>query len=175
MLNGKREDCMYHELKVFGFAVDPLSPKPVVLLKGGEGDSVTVPIWVSTLEAVAMAAELVNREVTAQRGRHDLLSELMGRLEVTVMAISLEQEEHGVAAAVHFLKDGEEVKIGVRTCEALVASIKFKLPIQVSHEVVARSALEAVGAEGCGKNAEERRYADFLENLDPAELGKYPM
>ena len=165
---------MYHEMKVSGFAADPLTPKPVVLLKGG--NDLTVPIWISTAEAVSMAAELVSRDIATHSGRDDLLSALLEQLQMTISSIVIDSLHDGmVTAAVHFAKDGEVVKVGVRTCEALIASLKFKLPVLVSEDVVMRVSHTAMGDEIICHGNDTRRFADFLENLDPADLGRYPM
>ncbi len=166
---------MYQTMKIFGFAVDPLANRPMVLLKGEEGD-LTVPLWISMMEAVAMAAELVGREVVSQSGRGDLLTVLMDRLGMRVTAICLDSVRDGlVAASVLFSNGSEEVRTEVRACEALIASLKFKLSLRVSEEVIAWAATHLAGDESEARETEARRFIDFLEQLDPATLGKYPM
>jgi bifunctional DNase/RNase len=166
---------MYQTMKIFGFAVDPLANRPMVLLKAEEGDA-TVPLWISMMEAVAMAAELVGREIASQSGRGDLLMVLMERLGMRITAIGLDSIRDGlVAASVLFSNGSEELRAEVRACEALIASLKFKLSLQVSDEVIAWAATHVEGDETGVRETEARRFIDFLEQLDPATLGKYPM
>ncbi len=166
---------MYQTMKIFGFAVDPLANRPMVLLKGEDGD-LTVPLWISMMEAFSMAAELVSREVVSQSGRGDLLTVLMERLGMRIAAVSLDGVRDGkVSASVIFTTGSEELRAEVRVCEALIASLKTTLPLRVHEEVIAWAATNAPGDEAVVRENESRRFVDFLEKLDPATLGKYPM
>jgi bifunctional DNase/RNase len=166
---------MFHEMKVSGFAVDPLSPRPVVLLKGE--DSRTVPVWISTGEAVSMAAALVGRDLDAQYGRGGLLSAMIDGLQLTVVAIVIESLDDGMMnASVRIDRAGEEqYKLPVRASEALGASLRFRLPILVSDEVVRMASRRELDDAAAVSERDAGRYADFLEGIDPADLGKYPM
>ena len=73
---------MYHKMKVFGFTLDTIAQRPVVILKDAE-DLNTVPIWIGSLEAVSIAAELVSCDLSSQNGRGDLLSLLMEKLAIS--------------------------------------------------------------------------------------------
>ena len=166
---------MQHEMKVFGLALDSLSQRPLVLLKGEEGEP-TVPLWISSLDAVSMAGALVGRELAAQRGGGDLLSALLERLGMKPVAISVGcRGEKSIVAEVRFAAGDDELAVPVRTSEALVASLRFKLPLLVSDEVVALASVSMMGDELIVGDTESGRLADFLERLDPADLGKYPM
>jgi uncharacterized protein len=166
---------MQHEMKVFGFAHDPLTQRPLVLLKGERGEP-TVPLWLSSLEAVSLAAELAGREAAAQRGREDLLSLLLKRLGMKPVSITIGcRADRTITAEVRFTTLDEELVVAVRTSEALAASLRFKLPLLVSDEVVELASVSMVGDELVIRDSESGRLADFLERLDPAELGKYPM
>jgi hypothetical protein len=79
-----------------------------------------------------------------------------------------------IEASVNFNRDGEDLSVAVRPCEAIIAALKYKMPILVAREVLE----QASGLTMSGEIAEEnnaRRFTDFLENLNPASLGKYPM
>ena len=166
---------MYHQMKVYGFTVDPLAKRPLVLLKG-EGGDLTVALWISMMEAASMAAELVSRDLASQNGRDDLLSVLVERLGMRISSVTLESPRDGaVAATVLFVKGEEEIRVEVRTCEALLVSLKFDVPLFVSEEVVARASIHAMGDETVARENDARRLTDYLERLDPADLGKYPM
>ena len=166
---------MYQTMKIFGFAVDSLANRPLVLLKGEDGDR-TVPLWISMLEAVSMAAELVSREVSSQSGRSDLLTTLMAQLGMKIVAINLDSIRAGmVTATVLFSNGSDEIRTEVRACEALIASLKYRMPLRVSEEVIAWASTRAAGDESAASENDARRFVDLLEQLDPATLGKYPM
>jgi hypothetical protein len=45
----------------------------------------------------------------------------------------------------------------------------------VADEVMARGSMLAMNDETIARENDARRFIDFLENLQPADLGKYPM
>lgn len=166
---------MYHKMKVFGFTLDTIAQRPVVILKDAE-DLNTVPIWIGSLEAVSIAAELVSCDLSSQNGRGDLLSLLMEKLAMGVTMISIDTLHDGVfTASVTFSREGGDISVSVRPYEALVISLKYKLPVMVADEVMARASMLAMADETIARENDARRFVDFLENLDPADLGKYPM
>ena len=166
---------MYHKMKVFGFTLDTIAQRPVVILKDAE-DLNTVPIWIGSLEAVSIAAELVSCDLSSQNGRGDLLSLLMEKLAMGVTTISIDTLHEGVfTASVTFRSEDGEISVSVRPYEALVISLKYKLPVMVADEVMARASMLAMADETIARENDARRFVDFLENLDPADLGKYPM
>lgn len=166
---------MHHEMTVFGFTFDGIAQRPVVILKDAKGNT-TVPIWISLMEAVSIAVELISRDITSRSGRSDLLSMLLDKLHYKVAGLTIDSLHDGVfSAAVRFVRDGEEMVVEVRLCEALILALKYQLPVMVADEVVAMASTVAMSDEKVAKEADARRFVDFLESLDPADLGKYPM
>jgi hypothetical protein len=45
----------------------------------------------------------------------------------------------------------------------------------VADDVMARASVLAMTDETIARENDARRFVDFLENLDPTDLGKYPM
>lgn len=167
---------MFLEMKVFGFTLDSIAHRPVVILKDAKDGENTVPIWISATDAVSIAAELISRDLPSQSGRGDLLTVLLAQTGMEVARIAIEGLEEGVfKASVTFVGNGEELKVEVRPCEALVASLKYAMPVMVAEEVMARASIHALSDREIARENDARRFVDFLENLDPAELGKYPM
>jgi bifunctional DNase/RNase len=162
---------MYLEMTVFGFTIDALANRPVVILKDAKGVN-SVPIWLSTTEALAIAAELI----LSDSGRKDLMTQLMAQTATEIGAVVIEGYHDGAfEALVKFLRNGEEVSVVVRPCEAIAAALKFKMPLMVAEEVVARASVLAMSDEEFARENNARRFTEYLENLDPATLGKYPM
>ena len=81
----------------------------------------------------------------------------------------------GIAAAVRFEGGREGIIMQVRPSEAIVAAMRFNLPIMVAEEVVSQTSVMDLQDERVQKEATAQRLVEFLENLDPATLGKYPM
>ncbi len=168
---------MYHKMKVFGFTLDTLAQRPVVILKDAE-DANTVPIWISSQEAVSIAAELIRNDVAAENGHGDLLSLLLDRMAMKVAKVTIDDLQDGIFSAsvvLHRDRGESELRISVRPYEALLVSLKYRLPVLVADKVMARASLLAMADEKIARENDARRFVDFLENLDPAELGKYPM
>lgn len=162
---------MYLEMTVFGFAIDSIANRPMVILKDAK-DSNTIPIWLATSEALSIAAELILWDC----GRRDLLTLLMENTETEIGSIAIDGVNEGVfSAMVKFFRDGEELRVDVRPCEAIIAALKYKMPIMVAEEVLERASVLALNNEELARENNARRFVEFLENLDPAALGKYPM
>jgi len=168
----EREFC---EMTVSGFALDSIAQMPMVLLKDA-GENHTLPIWFSTVEAVAIAAELINRDALAESGCADLMTTLFGQLRVKLDRITIEGMNGSLFDAwVYFSRNAEELRVKVRPCEAIVMSLKHSLTIRVAEEVLAAaSMLDLCDEEGLNGDAASR-FVDLLENLDPKDMGKYPM
>ena len=166
---------MHHEMTVFGFTLDSLTSRPMVILKNAL-DETTLPVWVSSSEAFAIAAQLVNWDSPAGGRGKDLLTIFLEKTGTELGAIAIEDLTDGVfSASVTFLRGAEEIQVEVRPSEAIIASIRHKMPVLVAGEVVQRASLVAVNSEEMAGEHNARRFAEFLENLDPASLGKYPM
>ncbi|RII27631.1 MAG: hypothetical protein CXR31_05185 [Geobacter sp.] len=166
---------MSHEMTIHGFTLDSLAHRPVVILKDS-GDRNTVPIWLNANEAVVMAAELVGRDLASQRRGGDLLSCLLETLGMEVYRVAIEAVQDGIyQASVCFRRNGEDIRVEVRPSEALLTSLKYRLPVHVADEVVQQASRLTDGEDESAQETAARRFADFLENLDPALMGKYPM
>ncbi|MBT0654158.1 bifunctional nuclease family protein [Geomobilimonas luticola] len=166
---------MYHEMTIHGFTLDSLAHRPVVILKDSRNRN-TVPIWLNSNEAVAMAAEIVGRDLASQRSGGDLLMGLMEKLSMQICQVAIEGVQDGIyRASVRFRLDGEEIRVDVRPSEAFLTSLKYKLPVHVADEVVQQASRLTDGDDEMAQETAASRFADFLENLDPAVMGKYPM
>jgi bifunctional DNase/RNase len=166
---------MHHEMKVFGFTLDSLTSRPMVILKNAEDDA-SLPIWVTSTEAFAIAAQLVGWEGSEGTRGRDLLSAFLETTGTELEAIVIDDLADGVFEAhVMFRRGAEEILVEVLPVEAIIASIRHKMPVLVAGEVVQRASLVAVNSEEMAGEQNARRFAEFLENLDPASLGKYPM
>ena len=93
-----------------------------------------------------------------------------------VTNVSIDTLNDGVfTSSVTMSSELEEIRIDVRPYEAIAISLKYELPIMVSDEVIARGSMLAMNDESIARENDARRFTDFLENLEPSDLGKYPM
>jgi uncharacterized protein len=165
---------MFIEMQVEGFGMDALAKMPVVILKALEGET-AVPVYIAPMEAVVLATGLVSREISRGERRTDLFGLLMERLGVTVERVSLDEvKDRSFTASVHFRQGDNEIILPVKTVDALLASMKYKLPVFVCEEAAKAVHLSDEG-NGRFRIDDPDRYAEFLQSLDPSDMGKYPM
>ncbi|GFO69475.1 hypothetical protein GMLC_30540 [Geomonas limicola] len=166
---------MYIEMKVFGFALDSIAQMPMILLKDAE-ENHTIPVWIGTSESVSFAAEFVGREVALRNGRKDLLGSLLERLEMHIVGIFIEDLTDGAFTASVRLgaADGEELRVEVHVSEAMLLSLRYRMPVQVACELLEQASTLDM-SDAIAEETNARRFIDFLDQLDPTTLGKYPM
>ena len=167
---------MYLEMKVYGFALDAIAQMPVIILKDAQ-EKHAVPVWINASESVAFAAELVGRDVSARNGRKDLFNSVMERLGMSISGIFIEDLHEGVfTASVRVSSaDAEEMRLELHVSEAMLVSIKYRLPVMVNSEILSQVATLDMNEEGIAQENNARRFVDFLDHLEPSAMGKYPM
>ncbi|HJV65855.1 MAG TPA: bifunctional nuclease family protein [Geomonas sp.] len=167
---------MYLEMKVFGFALDGIAQMPVIILKDAEEKN-TVPVWVSATESVSFAAEFLSRELSVRSGRKDVFSALIDKLGMKLSGIVIESLKDGVFNSLVRLSaaDGEEVDVELHVSEAMLLSLKYRLPVLVNDALLEQVSSLDMSEEGFTGENNARRFVDYLDQLDPAAMGKYPM
>ncbi|TSK06628.1 MAG: bifunctional nuclease family protein [Geobacter sp.] len=172
---GEKEP-MYVEMKVFGFAMDAIAQMPVIILKDPE-EKLAVPVWINASESVSFAAQFVGREMSARTARRDVFSALIEHLGMTVVGIYVESLRDGIFTASVRVVDGaaEEIRLEVHVAEAMLFSLKYRLPVWVSDEVLGQASKLDMNEEGFVRENNARRFVDFLDHMDPSAMGKYPM
>src|SRR4030043_189718 len=78
---------MLIEMKVSGLTIDPITNTPIVILKDLEEKKV-IPIWIGLFEASAIATEL-EKIAFSRPMTHDLISDILRSIEVTVVRIEI--------------------------------------------------------------------------------------
>ena len=117
------------------------------------------------------------RDISARNGRKDLFTSLIERLGMSVSSIVIESLHDGVfTASVRLASPGsEEMRLEVHVSEAMLLSLKYRLPVMVESEIMSHVATLDMNEEGFAKENNARRFVDFLDHLDPSTMGKYPM
>jgi uncharacterized protein len=171
-----RRGSLYIEMKVYGFALDAIAQMPVIILKDAE-EKYAVPVWINASESVSFAAEFVGREVSVRNGRKDVFSCLVERLGMKVASIAIESQQDGVFTASLQLAstEGEEMRLELHVSEAMLLSLKYRMPMMVNRELLTQVSRLDMNEEGFAKENNARRFVDFLDQLDPSTMGKYPM
>lgn len=165
----------YLEMKVTGVAFDSLVKMPVAVLKEREGE-MSVPLYLAPLEGVALVTALLASELSAPEPRKDLLQILIAAEGIRLLRVQIEEirGRESVAAAIFLRSAGEEFSLPVATFDALAAALRYGVPVMVEEES-ARIAMLSDQGDGRLRVEDPERYTEYLEGLDPSDLGKYPM
>jgi len=158
------------EMKIKGLMLDPITQMPIIILKDPKGEAV-LPIWVGLFEANAIALQMEKVE-TPRPMTHDLLKNLLGRLEAKILKIVItELKENTFYAVIHLAHGGETVAVDSRPSDAIALALRAEAPIFVEEDVIARSK----NAEMARDATESDKLRQWLEKLDTEDLGKYEM
>ncbi|MBM41950.1 MAG: hypothetical protein CL483_08530 [Acidobacteria bacterium] len=161
---------MQIEMTLKGLMVDPVTNTPIVLLHDPEGQRV-LPIWVGAPEANAIALQIEN--IPAPRPMtHDLLRNVIADLKGEVRRVVVNDLKGDTFyAQLHLRVDGADAIIDARPSDAIALALRARAPIFAEdHVIVNAKSLDMTTDKG---NSE--RLQQWLENLDPDELGKYKM
>ncbi len=150
--------------------LDPTTKMTIVILRDNKGDNV-LPIWVGSPEANAIALQIEN-VATPRPMTHDLLRNVIQDLKGEVQKIVVcDLKENTFYAMIYLLVNGEVVAIDSRPSDAIALAIRVKAPIFVEESVMSEAKKSELGPE----NVDQEQLGEWLESLDPEELGKYKM
>lgn len=161
---------MQIEMSIKGLMVDPITNTPIVLLQDGEGGRV-LPIWVGIFEANAIALQIENisppRPMT-----HDLLRNVLAHLSAELTRVVVNDlKDNTFYAQLHLLVDGAPVVIDARPSDAIALALRTRAPIFAEDDVIAN----AKSIDMTPDKGDSERLQQWLENLDPDDMGKYKM
>ena len=161
---------MLIEMTIKGLMVDPITNMPIVILKDKDGERV-LPIWVGIFEANAIALQIEN--VTTPRPMtHDLLknviADLRGRIEKIVVS---DLKENTFFALIYLNVNGEVTAVDARPSDAIALALRTRAPIMVDEKVIDHAKTVDLSNE----KQDSDRLQQWLEQLDPDDMGKYKM
>ena len=151
-----------------GLMLDPSSNVPIVILRDEES-SVFLPIWIGVFEANAIA--IMMEELEPPRPlTHDLLRSILEALDTSVEEILISELKGSTFFAQIHLQtaDGQRV-IDSRPSDAIALALRTDAPIFVLPDVLDQAKAVELAT------TDEERLRKWLEDVDPAELGKYEM
>lgn len=158
-------------MRVSHLGLDRNSNTPVVVLKEEEGER-TLPIWIGSSEANAIALEL--QGVKPERPlTHDLMKLLVTGLggELRRVVISGLRENTYVAELLIY-RGGEVFEVDARPSDSIALALRMHAPIYSNEDLLERS---ASGAEPPAPEpgSDPEALKKFLSKLDPEDLGKF--
>ncbi len=158
-------------MTIKGLMLDPSSNTPIVILHD-EDERLFLPIWIGVFEANAIAMELEGAEAPRPM-THDLFHQTLDSTGLRLDKIVIRDLEDNTFFAALYLRrgDDEAFEIDARPSDALALALRADAPVYVLASVLEKAeAIELV--QQIQDDDELRRW---LANVDPDELGEYPM
>ena len=155
-------------MTIYGVSFDLVGKQPIVLLKTAEGNKF-LPIWIGHPEAAAILMKLQGAS-TPRPMTHDLLSDVLGELEVECTRVAVtELRENTFYASITLSVNGREVEIDSRPSDALALAVRSGAPIFAAEDVITESAIEF---EHEVEDQEEvvEKFKDFLDEVSPEDF-----
>jgi hypothetical protein len=161
-----------HRAIIAGLTMDSESNTPIIILKSEKTDQ-AVPIWIGLLEATSIASAL--KKVSFDRPMtHDLFKNLGDRLDIAVSKVEVcDIMDNTYFARIHFLSKDETFSIDARPSDAIAIALRFDAPIFLDDKVIEKSQMTMGGKpEVVDQSEDGKKWAEYLENLDPEDFGK---
>ncbi len=161
---------MEREFRIKGLMMDPITNSPIVILQDIQKNTL-LPIWVGIFEANAIALQ-IERIDTPRPMTHDLLRNVLQQLKAEVQKIVVtELKDNTFYALIHLKTNGEDMVIDSRPSDAIALALRTDSPIFVTEDVINSSRNITLDKE----NLDPEDVREWLENLNPEDLGKYKM
>jgi len=158
------------EMTIKGLTVDPVTNMPIVILHDVD-DKRILPIWVGVFEANAIALQIENVH-TPRPMTHDLLRNVIHDLQASVERVVVSDvKDNTFFAHIHLDTPAGKVAVDARPSDAIALALRTRSPIWVEESVIENAkTIDASTAKVDGE-----RLHQWLESLDPDDLGKYKM
>jgi uncharacterized protein len=161
------------EFKIKGLMMDPLTNAPIVVLQDA-GSETLLPIWVGIFEANAIALQ-IEKVDTPRPMTHDLIKGLLNHLDAKVTKIVVTELKDNTFYALIFLDvGGKVVTVDSRPSDAIALALRTDSPIFVTDDVISKSSSASSTALSADRSSPED-IKQWLENLNPEDMGKYKM
>ena len=150
------------EMVIYGVSFDMVGKQPIVLLKTVESNKF-LPIWIGHPEAAAILMKLQGAS-TPRPMTHDLLSEMLGELEVECTRVAVTELRENTFYASISLRAGRlgDLKIDSRPSDALALAVRSGAPIFAADRGDRPSPAIEVRARGGGRGRGGRREVQGL-------------
>ena len=161
---------MLIEMTIKGLTVDPVTNMPIVILHDDQ-DRRILPIWVGVFEANAIALQIENVH-TPRPMTHDLLRNVIHDLQASVERIVVSDvKDNTFFALIHLETPAGKVAVDARPSDAIALALRTRSPIWVEESVID----SAKTIDSSTAKVDGERLHQWLESLDPEDLGKYKM
>jgi bifunctional DNase/RNase len=167
------------EMHLVAVRVELPTNTPVVLLQETTGEERTLPIFVGTPEATAIAYALQG-VVPPRPMTHDLMRDLLIATDVDVDSVVItELRGSTYFAEIHLSQTGEAYTVSARPSDAIALAVRMGVPIYADDEliesegvVLADSDDEEIEAEQTEELVSEFR--EFINDVKPEDFSSEP-
>ena len=165
---------MYIPVEVVGVRIEMPSNQPIVLLKEIEGTRF-LPIWVGAVEATAIAFAQQGLQATRPL-THDLIRDLLDRVDITLTSVHITRIENGVFFADMLLRSSEGAlePLSVRPSDAIAIALRTKSNILVENELLDSAGIDipeqVATSESAVGDQELEAFREFLEGINPEDF-----
>lgn len=161
------------KMRVTGLTIDPFTNMPIIILKD-EGDKVALPIWIGLIEASAIATELESISLSRPM-THDLIKTLLQNLNVMVTKVEIvDLTDNTFFANIHLKSRDKNFVMDCRPSDAVAVALRCKADIFVKRNVIEKSRQIEMSGQS-EEQLKSEKWTEILENLTPADFGKYKM
>jgi len=163
---------MLHKVSVAGLTMDPASNTPIIILKADDNDQ-AIPIWIGLLEATSIASAL--QDIKFDRPMtHDLFKNFSDIMNASVTRVEVcDLKDNTFYAKIHFVAGEHSFDMDARPSDAIAIALRFDSPIYVDDRVVQKSKTGEGPSEVFDESEEGKKWAEYLEKLNPEDFGKY--
>ena len=159
------------EMVIYGVSFDMIGKQPIVLLKTADGNKY-LPIWIGHPEAAAILMKLQGAS-TPRPMTHDLLSEMLQRLDAHVVKIAVtELRENTFYALITVAVNGSEIEIDSRPSDAIALAVRAEAPIFADDSVIEESAIEFEHDEEGNDEQMVEEFRKFLDEVKPDDFSE---
>jgi bifunctional DNase/RNase len=156
-------------MSVAHLGVDRSTNSPVVILREVGGER-SLPIWIGTSEANAIAMEM--QGVKPQRPMtHDLLKHLLSGLGGELRRVHItDLRDDTYFAELQIVRGEQVVQVDARPSDSIALALRCNAPIFTSESLLDRASQPSSGTEPTSDPDALKRY---LEKLDPQDFGRF--
>lgn len=156
-------------MSVAHLGVDRSTNSPVVILREVGGER-SLPIWIGTSEANAIAMEM--QGVKPQRPMtHDLLKHLLSGLGGELRRVHItDLRDDTYFAELQIVRGEQVVQVDARPSDSIALALRCNAPIFTSESLLDRASQPSSGTEPTADPEALKRY---LEKLDPQDFGRF--
>lgn len=167
------------EVRLRAVRVDLQSNTPVLLLQEAEGEGRTLPIFIGTPEATAIAYALQGVDPPRPM-THDLIRDVLEELEIEVERVVITELRQSTYFAELQLRDGTVRRtVSSRPSDAVAVAVRTGSPLFVSDELMDSEGIYlAIDASDDDEDADEDnpeelvgQFRQFLDSIRPEDFG----